>query len=135
MAAKTLPCATSNSLYRKGFNMNTRTDQRGHRKDDAAAHNVLLAIQRVMSGQQWSTDTLETVRSVMELAGYAIADPADGHPEDDQGRGHSPDLISSEQASTWAGRHLSAEDLQRLDACIPNSSIPEAIGDIVGGWH
>lgn len=100
-----------------------------------AAHKALLAIQRIMSGQEWSADTLDEVRDVMNAAGYTIADPSDDDPGDDQGGGYTPNLISSDQASAWAGRTLTAEDLERLDACIPNSSIPEAIGDIVEGWR
>lgn len=42
-------------------------------------------------------------------------------------------LITREQLESWAGRPLSEDDLDRLDDAIPNSSIPEAIGEIVAG--
>lgn len=102
---------------------------------ETVQHNALLAIQRIMSSREWSADTLDEVRDVMNAAGYAIADDDDDGTADDQAGGCLPDLISSDQASAWAGRPLTAEDLERLDACIPNSSIPEAIGDIVEGWR
>lgn len=42
-------------------------------------------------------------------------------------------LINHEQLESWAGRPLNENDLDRLDDAIPNSSIPEAIGEIVAG--
>jgi hypothetical protein len=42
-------------------------------------------------------------------------------------------LITREQLESWAGRPLTEDDLDRLDDAIPNSSIPEAIGEIVAG--
>ncbi|SDD55052.1 hypothetical protein [Actinokineospora iranica] len=42
-------------------------------------------------------------------------------------------LITREQLECWTGRPLTDDDLSRLDAAIPNSSIPEAIGTIVEG--
>lgn len=49
-------------------------------------------------------------------------------------QGHTQALISREQAQAWAGRHLSDDDLGRLRGCIPHSSIPDAIGAIIGSW-
>ncbi|MFB7837814.1 hypothetical protein ACWIGW_44765 [Nocardia brasiliensis] len=43
-------------------------------------------------------------------------------------------LITREQAESWAGRPLSDEEMDRLDDAIPNSSIPEAIGAIVDSF-
>ena len=40
--------------------------------------------------------------------------------------------LTREQLEDWAGP-LTDDQVERLDECIPNSSIPEAIGDIVGG--
>jgi hypothetical protein len=40
-------------------------------------------------------------------------------------------LISAEQIDEWAGRRLTADQLERLAEAIPNSSIPEAIDTIV----
>jgi hypothetical protein len=42
--------------------------------------------------------------------------------------------ITRDQLECWAGRELSDEEVARLDECIPNSSIPEAIGAIVDGF-
>lgn len=39
--------------------------------------------------------------------------------------------ITRQQLEEWAGRRLTDEQVERLDGCIPNSSIPEAIGVIV----
>ncbi len=44
------------------------------------------------------------------------------------------ELINADQASVWAGRELSHDELDRLDDCIPNSSIPETIATIVDSW-
>lgn len=38
--------------------------------------------------------------------------------------------ITREQLEQWAGRALSDTEIDRLDECVPNSSIPEAIGEI-----
>ncbi|HCL4132417.1 TPA: hypothetical protein N2C61_003525 [Pseudomonas aeruginosa] len=35
---------------------------------------ALKAIQNIMSGEEWSTDTLDAIRDVMEEAGYEIQD-------------------------------------------------------------
>lgn len=43
-------------------------------------------------------------------------------------------LVTAEQASAWAGRPMDEQDLERLRRSIPNSSIPDAIGEIVAGW-
>lgn len=40
-------------------------------------------------------------------------------------------LISRDQAEEWAGVRLTDEQLERLAAAIPNSSIPDAIATIV----
>lgn len=42
-------------------------------------------------------------------------------------------LITREQLESWAGRPLDEDDLDRLDDAIPNSSVPDAIGEIVAG--
>jgi len=39
--------------------------------------------------------------------------------------------ITREQVEAWAGRALTDEEIADLDVAIPNSSIPEAIGEIV----
>lgn len=39
--------------------------------------------------------------------------------------------LTREQLEAWAGRELADEEVAELDQCIPNSSIPEAIGTIV----
>jgi hypothetical protein len=46
----------------------------------------------------------------------------------------APALITAEQAAHWAGRPLVVDDVQRLAECIPHSSIPDAIGEIVASW-
>ena len=43
-------------------------------------------------------------------------------------------LITPEQAESWAGRRLDANDLNRLRKAIGNSSIPAAIEEIVAGF-
>jgi hypothetical protein len=45
------------------------------------------------------------------------------------------ELITAEQARSWAGRDLSAEDIERLAEAIPHSSIPDAIGTITASWE
>ncbi|WP_006243430.1 hypothetical protein [Mycolicibacterium tusciae] len=45
------------------------------------------------------------------------------------------ELITAEQASSWAGRALSADEIDRLAEAIPHSSIPEAIDTITGSWQ
>ena len=42
--------------------------------------------------------------------------------------------ITREQLDAWAEHRLSDADLKRLAECIPNSSIPDAIAEIVAGW-
>lgn len=44
------------------------------------------------------------------------------------------ELITAEQATSWAGRDLTAEDLDRLAEAIPHSSIPDAIDTITASW-
>jgi hypothetical protein len=43
-------------------------------------------------------------------------------------------VLTRHQLQAWAGRSLTAWDIERLDECIPNSSIPEAIETIVSSW-
>ncbi len=38
--------------------------------------------------------------------------------------------ITREQLERWAGRPLTEVEVDRLTACVPNSSVPEAIGEI-----
>ncbi|WP_329431028.1 hypothetical protein OG339_48585 (plasmid) [Streptosporangium sp. NBC_01495] len=42
-------------------------------------------------------------------------------------------VLTREQLEEWAGRPLTDDDVALLDDCIPNSSIPDAVGDIVAG--
>lgn len=44
-------------------------------------------------------------------------------------------MISRDQAESWAGRTLTDDEVERLEECIPNSSIPDAIGTIVSSWE
>lgn len=44
------------------------------------------------------------------------------------------ELITAEQASSWAGRTLTADELDRLCEAIPHSSIPDAIDTIAASW-
>ncbi|MEV0297132.1 hypothetical protein [Nocardia sp. NPDC050710] len=44
-------------------------------------------------------------------------------------------LITKSQAESWAGRPLTAAEMDRLDDQIPNSAIPEAIAEIVAGFE
>jgi hypothetical protein len=37
-------------------------------------HEALLAIQKLMDGVVWSPDTLDAIASILERAGYEIAD-------------------------------------------------------------
>lgn len=39
--------------------------------------------------------------------------------------------ITREQIESWAGQHLTDEQIAELEEIIPNSSIPDAIGTIV----
>ncbi|MEU7905863.1 hypothetical protein [Actinoplanes sp. NPDC049118] len=41
--------------------------------------------------------------------------------------------ITREQVECWAERALTDDEVSRLDDCIPNSSIPDAVADIVAG--
>ena len=43
-------------------------------------------------------------------------------------------LITDDQAAQWAGRPLTAEDIERLADAVQHSSIPEAIDTIVSSW-
>lgn len=48
---------------------------------------------------------------------------------------HRPGItITRGQLEDWAGRRLTDDEVERLDECIPNSSIPEAIETIVGSF-
>ncbi|WP_309115980.1 hypothetical protein [Saccharothrix sp.] len=40
-------------------------------------------------------------------------------------------VVTLEQAQRWGGRHLSVADVVRLRTAIPDSSIPESMGDVV----
>ena len=40
--------------------------------------------------------------------------------------------LTREQLESWAGCFLTDDQIDRLDEAVPNSSIPEAIGTIVG---
>lgn len=44
-------------------------------------------------------------------------------------------MITREQAEAWAGRKLTDDEAKLLEECIPNSTIPEAISEIVSGWE
>ena len=44
------------------------------------------------------------------------------------------ELITAEQASSWAGRTLTADEVDRLSEAIPHSSIPDAIDTIAASW-
>lgn len=39
-------------------------------------------------------------------------------------------ILSRDQLEAWAGRPLSDEEVEAIDECIPNSSIPDAIDTI-----
>ena len=43
--------------------------------------------------------------------------------------------ITREQVEAWAGHQLSDDDVSRLEACIPNSSIPDAVADIIASFR
>lgn len=45
------------------------------------------------------------------------------------------ELITAEQASSWAGRALTADEIDRLAEAIPHSSIPDAIDTITRSWQ
>ena len=47
------------------------------------------------------------------------------------GDGRPTVIITPEQIECWAGRPLTDDEVSRLDDCIPNSSIPDAVADIV----
>lgn len=40
-------------------------------------------------------------------------------------------VLTREQLEAWAGRTLTDDQIERLDNAIPNSSIPEAIAEIM----
>jgi hypothetical protein len=42
--------------------------------------------------------------------------------------------LTRSQLEEWAGRPLSGDDLDRLASAIVNSSIPDAINEIVAGF-
>jgi hypothetical protein len=42
--------------------------------------------------------------------------------------------LTRDQLEAWAGRVLSDEEVEALDTAIPESSIPEAVAEIIGGW-
>jgi hypothetical protein len=42
-------------------------------------------------------------------------------------------VLTADQIAEWAGGRLSEQDLRRLADCIPRSSIPDSIGEIVAG--
>ncbi|MBF6213141.1 hypothetical protein [Nocardia puris] len=44
-------------------------------------------------------------------------------------------LITKSQAEAWAGKPLTAEQMDRLDAAIPHSGIPDAISAIVHSFN
>lgn len=44
-------------------------------------------------------------------------------------------IITREQIEAWAGRSLTDDELDRLDECIPHSSIPDAIDTIVSSFE
>jgi hypothetical protein len=44
-------------------------------------------------------------------------------------------LIETEELERWAGRKLTGAEIERLAACVPFSSIPEAIQTIVDSWE
>lgn len=43
--------------------------------------------------------------------------------------------LTRDQLESWAGRALSDEEVEDLDTAIPDSSIPEAVAEIVHGWN
>ncbi|MEU8327331.1 hypothetical protein [Micromonospora sp. NPDC048839] len=45
--------------------------------------------------------------------------------------GHLTVSITREQLESWAGRTLTDDEVYRLDDCVPDSSIPDAIDAIV----
>jgi hypothetical protein len=42
--------------------------------------------------------------------------------------------LTRDQLESWAGRELTDDEVETLDTVLPESSIPEAIGEIVRGW-
>ena len=42
--------------------------------------------------------------------------------------------LTRDQLESWAGRALSDEEVETLDIAIPESSIPQAVAEIVSGW-
>jgi hypothetical protein len=60
----------------------------------------------------------------------------DGDPDTDDAPGSELAplrgiTLTREQLEAWAGVHLTDDEVDRLAQCIPNSSIPDAIGIIV----
>lgn len=43
-------------------------------------------------------------------------------------------VLTREQIESWAGRSLTDDEMERLDECIPHSSIPDAIDTIVDSF-
>jgi len=43
-------------------------------------------------------------------------------------------VLTARELSTWAGRTLTEDELERLAECIEHSSIPEAVATIVAGF-
>ena len=43
-------------------------------------------------------------------------------------------IITRDQIECWAGRELTDDEVSTLDDCIPQSSIPDAVGDIVASF-
>ncbi len=74
----------------------------------------LLDIDQALMDAYWQRDTTSPVPPTYDLP-YTGGNP----------------LISYEQIEHWTGRRLDAEQWERLDEAIPNSSIPDAIGTIV----
>lgn len=56
---------------------------------------------------------------------------------DDDGEDYYPSLVpvilGREQATAWAGRDLTRDEVRRLTDAIPHSSIPEAVATITEG--
>lgn len=42
--------------------------------------------------------------------------------------------LTRDQLESWAGRELTDDEVEHLDTHIGESSIPEAVGEIVRGW-
>ena len=53
-------------------------------------HEAMLAIQRELSGEEWSSDTLDAIGNIMIRAGYHIESSLSGD-DDDNWFSHCPD--------------------------------------------